>query len=282
MTALFITRHPGAIEWGANHGWNSEAITALFGRESANGDTDHLRGALIFWDVIPQIVGNSLAVGIMTPHQGHYYQWKKDQSGNLIEVSSPHESGQPTPISYLTVPAKSRFVFHVQCHLAHLNRIAPELTENHRWKTLLEAAFQHAYAWLGFGAKTAVGYGAMREDPSVKERLEQQAREALAQQRREQEEAARQEALSRMTPAERTMREFLDTRTDKNQSELSALFNGLKKGEWAGELKAAIAADVRTRMQAAKKWKKTSEKKNPQKDNDYQDTLKVMEWLQGK
>ena len=46
----------------------------LFGMESANGDTDHLRGVLGFWDVIPQIKDDSLLVEIMTPHQSHYYQ----------------------------------------------------------------------------------------------------------------------------------------------------------------------------------------------------------------
>jgi len=263
--------------WGEAHGWNSIVITALFGRESDNGDTDHLRGALSFWDVIPQIAGDSLAVEIMTPHQGHYYQ-QNPQAGS----ASPHESGQPIPISFLTVPPKSRFVFHVQCNLAHLNQIAPELAKDESWKTLLEAAFQHAYQWLGFGAKTAVGYGAMEEDASIKERREQEIRNALEQQRKEQEATARQEALAKMTPAERGMCEFLDARADKNQTELSALFNGLKKNEWNGELKIEIAAYVQTLMQAAKKWKTTSEKKNPQKDNDYQETLKVMEWLQGK
>jgi CRISPR-associated protein Cmr6 len=140
-------------------------LDTLFGREPASGDSDQLRGALTFWDVIPQIAGNSLMVEIMTPHQGHYYQWKKDNHGNLIEVS-PHDSGQPNPICFLTVPPGSRFAFHVVCDTAHLERLAPELAEADetgapRWKVLLEAAFEHAFQWLGFGAKTAVGYGAM-------------------------------------------------------------------------------------------------------------------------
>jgi CRISPR-associated protein Cmr6 len=171
--------------WGDSHGWSHELrycievgsekdkrtiplsmLDALFGREPPSGDSDHVRGALTFWDVIPQIAGNSLMVEIMTPHQGHYYQWKKDNHGNLIEVS-PHDSGQPNPICFLTVPPGSRFVFHVVCDTAHLERLAPELAEADetgapRWKVLLEAAFEHAFAWLGFGAKTAVGYGAMR------------------------------------------------------------------------------------------------------------------------
>jgi len=143
-------------EWGATHGWNSVAIDALFGRESNNHDSDHLRGALSFWDVLPQIKGDSLMVEIMTPHQGHYFQ-QKDAAGS----SSPHDSGSPIPISFLTVPPGSGFTFHVQCNLEHLGRHLPEFVTDGSWKVLLNAAFEHAFDWLGFGAKTAVGYGAM-------------------------------------------------------------------------------------------------------------------------
>ena len=77
-------------EWGASHGWSSEkthllerkgqptielsTIDVLFGLESANGGSEHVRGTLSFWDALPQIPGDSLAVDIMTPHQSHYYQ----------------------------------------------------------------------------------------------------------------------------------------------------------------------------------------------------------------
>ena len=176
-------------EWGDTSGWDAEACFALmtgpdghrkavldnnrqavilnlldvlFGRETSNGEGTHVRGVLSFWDVIPQIPGDHLAVDIMTPHQSHYYQ-KKPQAGSV----TPHESGQPNPISFLTVPPGARFVFHVQCDLAHLRRLAPELAEKERWRTLLESAFKHAFQWLGFGAKTAVGYGAMQENPAV-------------------------------------------------------------------------------------------------------------------
>ncbi|WP_367026823.1 type III-B CRISPR module RAMP protein Cmr6 [Methylococcus sp. ANG] len=178
-------------EWGETHGWDEEhphpkslsqrerdlaegeglsVVDILFGLESKNGDTEHLRGALTFWDVIPQIKGDSLMVEIMTPHQKHYYQ----------DGQSPHDSGQPTPISFLTVPPGSGFTFHVQCDLAHLDRLAPELATDGQWQKLIEAAFEHAFQWLGFGAKTAVGYGAMRSDK------QRQAQETAAAERAEQ------------------------------------------------------------------------------------------------
>ncbi|MBB5015888.1 type III-B CRISPR module RAMP protein Cmr6 [Rehaibacterium terrae] len=131
-------------------------IDLFFGREDAS---PAFRGLLQFWDVIPQVSGDALMVEIMTPHQGHYYQQTlATKAGNS---SSPHESGQPNPIPFLTVPPGSRFVFHVTCDMVRLRRLVPDLAENGAWKPLLEAAMQHAFEWLGFGAKTAVGYGAM-------------------------------------------------------------------------------------------------------------------------
>lgn len=194
-------------EWGETHGWTEERIhqievgrdlvdlsplDVLFGRESANGDSRHIRGALSFWDVIPQIKGNALAVDIMTPHQSHYYQQKRDRkAGNS---TSPHDSGQPNPISFLTVPVGSNFTFHMTCDLAHLERLAPDLTHENRWKTLLTAALEHAFAWLGFGAKTAVGYGAMLSE-SQREREDEQLKLRTAQERLQRElEAAQRQA----------------------------------------------------------------------------------------
>ena len=146
-------------KWGESCSWNEDDIAALFGLQPKDGDTEHSRGALIFWDVIPQIKGDSLMVEIMTPHQNHYYQ--QDHTKGMGS-STPHDSGQPMPISYLTVPPGSGFTFHVGCDLALLRRIAPTLAENNRWEALLTTAFEHAFQWLGFGAKTSVGYGAMR------------------------------------------------------------------------------------------------------------------------
>ena len=149
----------------------------------------HVRGALEFRDVIPEIKGNSLMVEIMTPHYSHYYQ-NKSSNGS----TSPHDSGQPNPISFLTVPPDSSFTFHVACNREQLARVAPDIVENDIWKTLLEGAFSHAYEWLGFGAKTAVGYGAMKPDPRAEEAARKRAEEEAESRARQEEERQRQEA----------------------------------------------------------------------------------------
>lgn len=167
-------------EWGDDHkGWTEAAITHLFGLESGDGDKKHQRGALMFWDVLPQLAGDSLQVDVMTPHQGHYYQRRSDAKSGAS--TSPHDSGQPTPINFLTVPPGSAFTFHVQCDLPFLRRLAPGLAEGGHWQTLVQAAFAHAFAWLGFGAKTAVGYGAMREDDEAAARRQRAMAVATAQ-----------------------------------------------------------------------------------------------------
>lgn len=193
-------------EWSDSHGWSSgkvhllgkiklSTIDALFGLESKDGDKEHVRGALSFWDALPQIPGGSLAVDIMTPHQSHYYQQNLDRKSG--DSTSPHESGQPTPISFLTLPPGTQFAFHVQCDMMRLEHMAPDLAHNNHWQTLLTAAFEHAFAWLGFGAKTAVGYGSMERDHKAEAAKQEAAKAAQA-----------QAELASLTPEERQLKDL--------------------------------------------------------------------------
>lgn len=199
-------------EWGETHGWTEEKIhvlqrkggkdialsvlDVLFGPESDDGGTDHVRGALSFWDAIPQIKGDALAVDIMTPHQSHYYQQRQDRKSG--DSTSPHDSGQPNPISFLTLPPGTGFAFHVQCDATHLAHLAPDLAHDQRWKVLLTAVFEHAFTWLGFGAKTRVGYGAMEVDERAQRR------------RTEAEQVAAQAAhMASLSPAQQLIEAFV-------------------------------------------------------------------------
>ena len=91
----------------------------------------------------------------------------------------------------------------------------------------------------------------------------------------------RRVAVSKMSPTEREIAEFLDERTDRNTPEIPALLNALKRGRWSGETKVAVAGHLRSLMRQARKWREKTEKKNPLKDYDHQDTLQIMEWLNG-
>ena len=208
-------------DWGDPQGWDAgtihllerrghatiqlSIIDVLFGRETPDGDGDHVRGALSFWDALPQIPGDTLAVDIMTPHQSHYYQKRQDRKSG--DSTSPHDSGAPNPISFLTLPPGTGFAFHVVCDQAHLERLAPDLAHDLRWQTLLTAAFEHAFEWLGFGAKTAVGYGAMQ----VNERARQQRAQAQA-------EAAKAQHMVSLSPAQQLIEAFVaELRTKHEQ-----------------------------------------------------------------
>ena len=158
------------------HLFRASDLDVIFGSE-AQDEENHLRGVLSFWDVIPQIEGNSLMVEIMTPHQSHYYQ---DDAKKGAGSNSPHDSGSPNPISFLTVPPQSKFAFHVVCDSIRLAHLAPDLLNNEHWKVLLQETFEHAFAWLGFGAKTSVGYGAMGRDTQAEAKQARAQAEAQA------------------------------------------------------------------------------------------------------
>ena len=245
-------------------GFTDEAIDALFGPEDINQPEDAKRGALDFWDVFPSPAGDKLVVEIMTPHFGEYYR------GN----QTPHDSGAPVPVSFLAVPAKSQFDFHMVCHFGRL----PESLQS-TWREMLDNAFKHAFDWVGFGAKTSVGYGAMQQDPEEKKRRDAAQKLAQDAETRAQQKASRALALSSMSESKRAIAEYLDERVDKNQPEWSALIGGLKKGTWNGDVLCEIAEHIKQLMVNAKKWKEKTEKKNPEKDGDYQDTLVVMKYL---
>ena len=254
-------------EWGDSHGWEQEKIhllerkkkpaialtvlDVLFGREADGGDnrdSDHVRGALSFWDALPQIPGDHLAVDIMTPHQSHYYQQKTDRKSG--DSATPHDSGQPNPISFLTLPPSTRFAFYVQCDLAHLQRLAPDLAHDQRWQTLLTKAFEHAFEWLGFGAKTAVGYGAMQVDERARSQREE-AVQATAQ-------AAHRASLS---PAQQLIETFVAELRIKHEqfatykenpngafhAKAGALARAAHAGtDWSAEEKRAAAEAIET------------------------------------
>lgn len=156
-------------EWGETQGWNDAAIHALFGYEAQTKEEQNTQGALRFWDVIPGIKGDYLAVEIMTPHYSEYYK------GN----ETPHDSGQPSPIFFLAVPEGSNFNFHIECNTQRLAHLASELLQENQWQQLISAALNHAFEWLGFGAKTSVGYGAMTSKALQQEEKARASQESL-------------------------------------------------------------------------------------------------------
>ena len=133
----------------SDFGWDQLAIDTLFGLEPKN-DKDASRGALVFWDVYIQPKDYKLGMDILTPHFTDYY------AGN----GTPHESGQPVPVPFLVVPPSASFTFHIQCNREFI--LDEKLKDN--WRDLVKALLEHSFDWLGFGAKTASGYGQLKAD----------------------------------------------------------------------------------------------------------------------
>ncbi len=170
-------------------GVDEATIGLLFG--AGNAEDAGRQGALNFWDAFPQgtFPQGNLTVEIMTPHH----------SGYLQNGGTPHDSEKPNPIPFLAVAPGAKFHFFVQkigdagdCH----------------WKEVLKQCFTHAFDWLGFGAKTSVGYGAMIEDPAIaaRRRQEEEARRMAEEERLRREEEARRKAEESRRRAEEEAR----------------------------------------------------------------------------
>jgi CRISPR-associated protein Cmr6 len=106
----------------------------------------HWQGMIAFFDAFPD-KGAQLAVDILNPHHKSYYE------GN----GTPHDAESPVPVFFLTVAPGASFTFSAK-PIAGRDPLWQAIGG---WKALLDAAFAHSCERLGFGAKTAVGYGAM-------------------------------------------------------------------------------------------------------------------------
>jgi CRISPR-associated protein Cmr6 len=184
-------------EWGDTL-WGDQAQDAMAVLFGQGGEDDARRGALTFLDCIPLLPRrNPLVVEIMTPHQGHYYQADFNKSAQSL---SPHESENPVPIAYLAVPPTSEFSFLVTCDRTLLTE---GLLADDLWRRLLQEAFAHAFKWLGFGAKTSLGYGAMARDEKREQQLKVQQEEERAR-------AAREKAKATMSENSVAIAEFIE------------------------------------------------------------------------
>jgi len=109
---------------------DAKSYRAVFGTQKA-------RGGVVFFEAVP-VEPPALAVDVMNPHYGDYYQKKPNVP--------PADYLSPVPIYFLTVQAGSRFAFAVAADDPGLARQARDWL----WDAL---------ANLGAGGKTNAGYG---------------------------------------------------------------------------------------------------------------------------
>jgi len=135
----------------------------------------------------------------MTPHH----------SGYLQGSGTPNANESPNPIPFLAVPARSTCTVYVQCNPALIPTDHAPLQKT--WQALITAAIEHAGEWLGFGAKTAVGYGRLGQDDATRKQVAEQARDRAE----ADEKAARDAALAELSAEGRQIAEFVRSCEDK-------------------------------------------------------------------
>ena len=251
----FVERYAAHDERGTAEEWLATLPQQAKQREQVRN-----RGALCCWDVFPQL--ERLRVDILNPHHTQYYQ----------NGQTPHDAENPVPVFFLTLPSGSGFEFHIHCQTARL----PEGLRT-EWAPLVQAALNLAFDWLGFGAKTAVGYGHMAVDQQriaaqqAEEKARRQAKAA------EQQAAEHEAELAKLSPVDRKITE-LSGQANSPKHRAKLLSNALMQGDFADAAPEA-AQKIRTIMQDDKMWRETTQKKNPKKDEEHQATLKVQRFL---
>lgn len=184
-------------EWGDSEGWDQASIDTLFGpgEDRLAAGAEFRRGALAFWDLFFAPTKRDaplLKVEIMTPHH----------SGYLQGSGTPHANESPNPIPFLAIAAGCEATLFVQFDPAQVS--ADQSALHSDWRLLMTSALAHAGEWLGFGAKTAVGYGRLELD----QRAQADALEKAAQRTRE-------EKLRELTPAMRLIQAFTSACEEK-------------------------------------------------------------------
>jgi len=127
---------------------DDEILVKYFGSES---DSNPKRGQLIILDAYPEQVPK-LKVDIMNPHFGMYYSGENKQ---------PVETESPVPIKFLAVKEGVTFVFR-WAFMPLGNKILSD-EEKQTVQTEVNAMFDTAFETVGFGEKTAIGYGRFKK-----------------------------------------------------------------------------------------------------------------------
>lgn len=124
-------------------GIDADLVRTLFGAEPTKS-TSGSQGRLVFLDALPEGGRFSLALDVLTPHYGKYYQDAKNET-------PPGDWLSPVPFTFLTV-VETTFVFHVA---APAGAAAVADGDMRRVRaSLVEALWE-----IGLGAKRAAGYG---------------------------------------------------------------------------------------------------------------------------
>lgn len=106
-------------------------------------------GRFVFFDAVP-VAPVTLAADVMTPHMGKWYEQGQEITSATDAERVPADWHDPVPVPFLVVK-QARLQFGIALRPGQAKDELDEVFE----------ALRNALAWLGAGAKTAVGYGRM-------------------------------------------------------------------------------------------------------------------------
>ena len=129
-------------------GVDADTIKRIFGSDTHTNDKDDNQlGSVIFFDALP-VHPVKLKQCIMTPHYQDYYSSQG--------TTPPSDNRSPVPISFLAVNVGCQFCFSLKAR----DNSEDDIELVSKWLT-------EALAYIGIGAKTAVGFGRMSTGESI-------------------------------------------------------------------------------------------------------------------
>ncbi|MFH1097740.1 MAG: type III-B CRISPR module RAMP protein Cmr6 [Candidatus Desantisbacteria bacterium] len=254
-------------EWEEEQDGKEEKLHRWFGSEDKDPTKcklDSQSGNFIFFDALP-IAPVTLKMDVITPHMGKWYD-KGGEPPKPDGSNVPADWHSPVPVFFL-VADKPQLLFAVA------SRVDVDKEETKTELAKIMEVLNNALEWLGAGAKTAVGYGHMTEDPERLKTLEDKMNEETRQ-------IAEEEAVKQMTPFEKELHILIKANCDSNQKDYVILLKALESEKWTDtDTKNLVAQKIKGLMKIDKVWQETSKAKKPERDWDYQRTLKVLKYL---
>lgn len=211
-------------------------------------------GGVCFLDAVP-MAAVKLEADVLTPHTA---AWSAS--------SPPGDWRSPVPVPFLV--AKEG--------LALLFTVVPCRPWADGDLELLQTWLIDALTWAGAGAKTAVGYGRFRLDQQKTNELVDGERQR---QQQIQEALRKAERLANLDPLDRELEEL--AAAQPAMAPYRTWIKAVESGHWHDQpaVTRTVLDRIVTAMQQAGHWKEFSNKKNPNKDNEFKYTLRVKDLI---
>jgi CRISPR-associated protein Cmr6 len=229
-------------------------------------------GSLIFFDALPT-APPALAADVMTAHMGQWYA----EGGGITDPDRepqkvPADWHSPVPVPFLVVE-RGTFLFGIA------PRPGADWGERKPASEVAAAlgALGEALAFLGAGAKTAVGYGRFEPGGSLLGALREAEADAAQARAQADRRAAQLAHFDGFDPP------VVEVVGDADLGGLaSRLLAAMERGDWPQDSRRRLAARLRDWLAERGEWVEDARSKTGKatKDKKIKKTLEVMKWLE--